>query len=42
VVVPAAYALEVDSYRNYVMTRGGVTVSETESRFAATIGGVTE
>jgi N-methylhydantoinase A len=41
VVVPPAYALEVDSYRNYVMTRGGVTVSETESRFGATIGGVT-
>ena len=39
VVVPPAYAVEVDGYRNYVLTRATASVTETESRFAATIGG---
>jgi N-methylhydantoinase A len=39
VVVPPAYTLEVDPWRNYVMTRGVTPGVETESLFAATIGG---
>ena len=39
VVVPRRYSVEVDSYRNYVMTRATATVAEPASRIAAAIGG---
>ena len=39
VVVPPRYVLEVDPYRNYVMTRTAGAGTEPESRFAETIGG---
>ncbi len=39
VVVPPAYAVEVDPYRNYIMTRGTAGRVDRASRFAAAIGG---
>jgi N-methylhydantoinase A len=39
VVVPPRYVLEVDPYRNYVMTRTAAGQDEPESRFAEAIGG---
>ena len=39
VVVPPAYAVEVDPYRNYIMTRGTAGRVDRASGFAAAIGG---
>jgi N-methylhydantoinase A len=39
VVVPPAYSLEVDPWRNYVMTRGVLSGAESASLLAAVIGG---
>jgi N-methylhydantoinase A len=39
VVVPPAYAVEVDRFKNYVMTRGTTGAADTASRFEAAIGG---
>jgi N-methylhydantoinase A len=39
VVVPPRYSVEVDPYKNYVMTRATADAAEPASRFAETIGG---